>query len=221
VSEAQWNAIREKRRNNEPLTAQDSQIMARVRAAREAQGGGFGGGEPGGAGQQPGAAATPAGGSAAAAATPGGGGDDRAAMMAAFQKQRAGQPLTAAEQALLAQARQRFAAMGGAAGGESGQRRRQFGANSTFQYGGNYIVFVLRNGQPTPLRVRTGFTDMDYSEVLSGLTDKDTVLLLPSASLVAAQDEMKSRMSRMGGGVPGMTSQPSGARPGGGPGGPR
>ena len=79
---------------------------------------------------------------------------------------------------------------------------------------------MLRNGQPAPLRVRTGFTDMDYSEVLSGLTEKDTVLLLPSASLVAAQDEMKNRMSRMGG-VPGISSQPSGARPGGGPGGPR
>jgi hypothetical protein len=65
------------------------------------------------------------------------------------------------------------------------------------------------------VRVRTGFTDMDYSEVLSGLTAQDTVLLLPSASLVASQDEMKNRMSRMGGGVPGM---PGG---GGGPGGRR
>jgi hypothetical protein len=51
---------------------------------------------------------------------------------------------------------------------------------------------------------------MDYSEVISGLTDKDTVLLLPSASLVSQQEDMKSRMARMsGGGVPGMTSQPA------------
>jgi hypothetical protein len=78
---------------------------------------------------------------------------------------------------------------------------------------------VLRNGQPAPLRVRTGFTDMDYSEVVSGLTEKDTVLLLPSASLVAAQDEMKNRMQRMGGGVPGISSQSS-SRSGAGAGGP-
>jgi HlyD family secretion protein len=210
VTDSMWNAIREKRRNNEPLTAQDSAISARVRAAFQAAGGG--GGQPGGFAQQPGAAATQASGSAA----PGGAAtDDREALMAAFQKQRAGQPLTAAEQALLNQARQRFASMGsGGSGSDGGQRRRQFGANSGFQYGGNYIVFVLRKGQPTPVRVRTGFTDMDYSEVMSGLTAQDTVLLLPSASLVAAQDEMKNRMSRMGGGVPGM-SQSSGRGPGG------
>jgi hypothetical protein len=141
--------------------------------------------------------------------------------MAIFQKQRGGGTLTASEQAIMAQMRQRLGGSGGAGGADNGgQRRRQFGANSNFQYGGNYIVFVLRNGQPTPVSVRTGFTDMDFSEVLSGLTDQDTVLLLPSASLVAQQDEMKSRMARMGGGVPGMSAQPAGgARGPGGPGG--
>jgi hypothetical protein len=211
VTEEQWNAIRQKRQNNEPLTAADSQIMARVRAAREAQGGGQGG--PQG---QPGAAPGGAPGAPAAGAQDGGSalppGVSREQLMAIFQKQRSGGTLTGSEQAIMAQMRQRF---GGSGGGDNGsQRRRQFGANSNFQYGGSYIVFVLRNGQPTPVRVRTGFTDMDFSEVVTGLTDKDTVLLLPSASLVAQQDEMKSRMSRMGGGVPGMTTnQP---RPGGG-----
>jgi hypothetical protein len=46
---------------------------------------------------------------------------------------------------------------------------------------------------------------MDYSEVVNGLTEKDTVLLLPSASLVQAQAEMRDRMQRFAGGaVPGM-----------------
>jgi HlyD family secretion protein len=223
VTQAQWDSIREKRRNNQPLTAQDSQIMARVRAAFQAQGGqgGFGSGQPG---QAAGAAAVQAGGAdAGGPSLPAG--VTREQLTAIFQKQRAGQTLSASEQAIMSQMRQRFSGGAGggssAGGGDAGQRRRQFGANSNFQYGGNYIVFVLRNGQPTPLRVRTGFTDMDYSEVLSGLTEKDTVLLLPSASLVAAQDEMKNRMSRMGGGVPGMTQ--SSGRSGGGPppGGPR
>jgi hypothetical protein len=107
--------------------------------------------------------------------------------------------------------------------GGNGMRRRSFGAGNNFQFGGSYIVFALRNGQPTPVRIRTGVTDMDYSEVASGLTDKDTVLLLPSASLIQSQQDMRDRFSRMGGGVPGMKQQtPSGpttqARPSGGPG---
>jgi hypothetical protein len=218
VTEEQWNAIRQKRMNNEPLTAADSQIMARVRAAREAQGGGQGGaqGQPGAApGGAPGATPGGAPGAPAAGAQDGGSGlppgVTREQLMAVFQKQRSGGTLTASEQAIMAQMRQRFGGSG--MGGESGgQRRRQFGASSNFQYGGSYIVFVLRNGQPAPVHVRTGFTDMDYSEVVSGLTEKDTVLLLPSASLVAQQDEMKSRMARMGGGVPGISSQPAAGR---------
>ena len=73
----------------------------------------------------------------------------------------------------------------------------------------------MRDGQPAPVRIRTGVTDMDYSEVVSGLTDRDTVLLLPSASLVQSQADMKDRFSRMsGGGVPGMKQQaPAAASP--------
>ena len=218
VSEEQWNAIRQKRQNNEPLTAADSQIMARVRAAREAQGGGQGSAQG-----QPGVAAPGATPGGAAGAQEGGSGlppgVSREQLMAIFQKQRGGGTLTASEQAIMTQMRQRFGGSGGSGGGDNGgQRRRQFGANSNFQYGGNYIVFVLRNGQPTPVQVRTGFTDMDFSEVLSGLTEKDTVLLLPSASLVAQQDQMKSRMQQMGGGVPGMTQPAGGGRGPGGPG---
>jgi hypothetical protein len=79
----------------------------------------------------------------------------------------------------------------------------------------SYIVFVLRKGQPTPLQIRTGLTDLDYIEVLSGLTEQDTVLALPSASLVNAQRDMRERMTRMtGGGLPGLQQQPTGgARP--------
>ena len=74
-------------------------------------------------------------------------------------------------------------------------------------FGGQYIVFVKREGQPTPVSIRTGLTDLDYSEVVSGLQAGDSVLALPSASLINSQTEMQSRMNRMtgGGGVPGMT----------------
>jgi hypothetical protein len=74
-------------------------------------------------------------------------------------------------------------------------------------------------GTPTPVWIRTGLTDMDYSEVLDGLTESDSVLVLPSASLVQSQQESRERVNRItgGGGVPGMQQQttqpPAGARP--------
>ncbi len=131
------------------------------------------------------------------------GGIDREAVRAAFQKMQSGQPLSPAEQALLARAR---AAMGGGGGGGRGGPPR---ASNNFMFGGSYIVFVLRRGHPAPVRIRTGVTDLDYSEVSSGLTDRDTVILLPSASLVQSNQDMKDRFTRMtgGGGVPGMQQQ--------------
>jgi len=91
---------------------------------------------------------------------------------------------------------------GGGGGGGAGVARR------TNEFGGRYIVFVLKNGQPTPVQVRTGLTDLDYSEVVSGLTEKDTVLVLPSASLVNAQKQFQQRVqSFTGGGIPGMRQQ--------------
>ena len=85
--------------------------------------------------------------------------------------------------------------------------------------GSRYIVFVKRNGQIAPVWVRTGLSDMDYSEVLSGVTASDSVMILPSAGLVQSQQDMRERFNRVtgGGAVPGMRqqqpSQPSG-RPG-------
>ncbi len=83
---------------------------------------------------------------------------------------------------------------------------------------GRYIVFVNRNGTPTPVWVQTGLTDLDYSEVVDGLTASDSVLVLPSASLVQSQQESRERMNRItgGGAVPGMQQQApqsGGARP--------
>jgi hypothetical protein len=77
---------------------------------------------------------------------------------------------------------------------------------------GRYVVFVMRGGVPTAVRIRTGLTDMDYSEVLSGLTASDSVLVLPSAALVQSQQELQERIEqRTGGAMPGMTG--GGGRP--------
>jgi HlyD family secretion protein len=88
-------------------------------------------------------------------------------------------------------------------------------------FGGRYIVFVTRPGGPEPVWIRTGLTDLDYSEVVGGLEASDSVLILPSASLVQSQQESRERINRItgGGGLPGMqqqTTSPGGSRaPGG------
>jgi HlyD family secretion protein len=205
VTQEQVSELRRKRAAGEPFTAQDSAVQQKLRTWREQQGGGQGLGVGGQA----------QGGSAAA-------GSDQSAereqLRAIFQKQRSGQQLTPQERTLMQQAMRRFQQGGGGGGqGTNGQGRRRFGEGNNYQFGGSYIVFVLRNGKPAPMRVRTGLTDMDYSEVLTGLTEKDTVLLLPSASLVQQQAEMRNRMQRFAGSpVPGM-QQGSRAGAGGGP----
>ena len=128
----------------------------------------------------------------------------------AMDKRMQGQTPTDEEQAA---GRQLFMAMraagGSAFGGGSGAGgpggggfRRNAGDQSS------YIVFVLKNGKPAPVPIRTGLTDLDYIEVVSGLTEQDTVLVLPSASLVNAQRDMQQRMRNFtGGGLPGVQQQ--------------
>jgi HlyD family secretion protein len=115
-------------------------------------------------------------------------------------------------------ARASMGAATAAAGGDR-QRRRlggRTGARSAQGAGSRYIVFVTRNGKPTPAWIRTGLTDLDYSEVVEGLTGADSVLVLPSASLVQSQQESRERVNRItgGGAVPGMQQQ--GTQPAGG-----
>jgi HlyD family secretion protein len=106
----------------------------------------------------------------------------------------------------------------GGFGGQAGQRgagglRRSRGTDAS---GGRYIVFVKRNGRPTPVWIRTGLTDLDYSEVVRGVAQGDSVYILPSASLVQSQQDLKQRVNQItgGGGVPGMrqTTPAGGAR---------
>ncbi len=128
-----------------------------------------------------------------------------AVVRSAFQKRMSGQELTPAEQTAMAAMRQMMmrAGGGGGGGGAGGTGfRRNTGEPSS------YIVFTLKNGKPTPVQIRTGLTDLDYIEVVSGLTEQDTVLVLPSASLLNAQRDMQQRMRQVtGGGLPGVQQQ--------------
>jgi HlyD family secretion protein len=94
------------------------------------------------------------------------------------------------------------------------------GRSADPSFGSRYIVFVKRPEGPKPVWIRTGLTDLDYSEVVDGLQESDSVLILPSASLVQSQQESRERVNRItgGGGVPGMQQQTApagGARPSG------
>ncbi len=120
---------------------------------------------------------------------------------AIFAKFRSGEQPTPAERGILNKMRQ---LNGGGGGGRQGGAQRGGGVDA--QLGGNYIVLKKTAEGPVAVPVRTGLTDLDYSEVVSGLQAGDSVLILPSASLVAAQQEFKERVNRVtgGGGVPGM-----------------
>ena len=72
----------------------------------------------------------------------------------------------------------------------------------------------MKNGKPAPVQIRTGLTDLDYIEVVSGLSEGDTVLVLPSASLLNSQRDMQQRMkSFTGGGLPGLQQQQTTTQP--------
>jgi HlyD family secretion protein len=120
---------------------------------------------------------------------------------AIFQKRMSGQEPTAEERALL---RRVFAGMGGS---QSGGSRNQ----PDTRFGGRYIVFARRGGTIVALNIKTGLTDLDYTEVVSGLNPEDSVLVLPSASLVQSQQEFKERVTRVTGtGLPGLQSPQQG-----------
>jgi HlyD family secretion protein len=84
---------------------------------------------------------------------------------------------------------------------ESGQRAA--GAPATrggadeaerYRFANRYWVFVQNGEQITARNIETGLTDLDYSEVTSGLNGGETVILLPSSGLVQSQQRLQQRM---------------------------
>ena len=69
--------------------------------------------------------------------------------------------------------------------------------------GGDFVVFTMQNGEIRGVRIRTGLTDLNYVEIVSGLTATDTVLVLQSGGTAAGGDEAAPRGGGgMGGGRP-------------------
>jgi HlyD family secretion protein len=77
--------------------------------------------------------------------------------------------------------------------------------NQGYLFGGQYWVLVMRDGIPFAQNIQTGLTDLDYSEVISGLSADEEIILLPSSDLIMSQDRFKKWMGEVVG-VPGMSS---------------
>ena len=129
---------------------------------------------------------------------------------------------------------------GGQAGQSSGQGARQAGSGNAQasagsgagagagrggQGGRRGMVFVVQAGKYTPKVVRLGVSNYDVSEVISGLSEGDSVAILNVAAMQARQqaelDQVRNR-----GGVPGLQRQQpptggAGGRTGGAGGAPR
>jgi len=161
-------ALMEKRRAGQELSEADRALMRKV-----FQGAGFGGGQGGGGfaggGGGPGGGA---GGQGGASGRAGGGGQPGGGFPGG------GFPGGGF-----------FAGGGGNAAGAAPARP------SYYQFGGDYWVIVLRNAQPVPVSVKTGLTDLEYSEIVSGLEPGDRVLLLPSTSLFEQQERLQQFIS--------------------------
>lgn len=76
------------------------------------------------------------------------------------------------------------------------------------------LVFVASGNSFVPRVIRAGMSDLDYTEVVSGLQEGEQVLLLSALSMQARRDSATQRMRSMsGGGMPGApTAQPGGGR---------
>ena len=78
-------------------------------------------------------------------------------------------------------------------------------AGQGYMFGGQYWIFVLRDNRPVPQYISAGLTDLDYSEVLSGLAANEQIVLLPSSDLIMSQDQFREWMGKAVG-MPGMNS---------------
>ncbi|HUL81309.1 MAG TPA: efflux RND transporter periplasmic adaptor subunit [Gammaproteobacteria bacterium] len=172
VDAAQVQALMAKRRNGEELSTDERALMRKVfqnagfnGGGGGQGGGGFGGGEGGtrtAGGGRPGGGAGGGGAGGGGAGGFGGGGFPGGGFPG-----------------------------GGFPPGGQGGNASPAARPSYYQFGGDYWVIALRNDQPIPVAVKTGLTDLEYSEIVSGLQPGDRVLLLPSTSLFEQQERLQ------------------------------
>ncbi len=95
----------------------------------------------------------------------------------------------------------------GDSGGQSPAGRPAAGRDAgadRYRFANRYWVFVQNGEQISARNIETGLTDLDYSEVTSGLDGGETVILLPSSGLVQSQQRLQQRMRQFTS-LPGMS----------------
>lgn len=91
-------------------------------------------------------------------------------------------------------------APGGFRGAQRGEPEVSIGNDIV---GGDFVVFTVQNGEIRGVRIRTGLTDLNYVEIVTGLTAADTVLVLQSSGAGSSGDDAPPMGGRgMGGGRP-------------------
>jgi HlyD family secretion protein len=73
-----------------------------------------------------------------------------------------------------------------------------------YRFGGEFWVVLDTPGREIR-KVRTGVTDLDNVEIVSGLGEDDRVLVLPSSHLLETQLDLQKFINRRVGGVPGIS----------------
>ncbi|MFL2546079.1 MAG: efflux RND transporter periplasmic adaptor subunit [Candidatus Rariloculaceae bacterium] len=135
-------------------------------------------------------------------------GVDMSQIQLIMAKRRNGETLTSEEQVVLSEMQARFQQSGGGMGTGGGGGRgtagdRRDASVIDYQFGGSYWVVTLQDGETVPVSVRTGLTDLEYSEIVAGLDPSAEVLLLPSSSLFEQTETIQNFISqRLGSSTP-------------------
>lgn len=94
--------------------------------------------------------------------------------------------------------------LGQPGGRKDNAKRAQGGATqSDYRFGGDFWVVVDADGETVVRKVRTGLTDLDRVEIIDGVEESETVLILPSSHLVETQQDLQRFINRRIG-VPGI-----------------
>jgi HlyD family secretion protein len=85
-------------------------------------------------------------------------------------------------------------------GGAGGQRGGRGGGNMDKN---SRVVFVIENGESLPRRVVVGASNLDYTQIVDGLTEADSIDATPVSRMMEDREAMRQRMSRWSS-VPGL-----------------
>lgn len=88
------------------------------------------------------------------------------------------------------------------AAGDAGSRRGNGAQEEKFNPN-RRLVFVIENGEDKPRPVVIGVSNLDFTEILDGLAETDSVDATPTSKLAADRQQFMDRMSRFSS-VPGM-----------------